>query len=161
MTTSVAMTAQYASGIPTSRASNTESVAAAAVRTACHTDGRFSFFQLQSFITQSSRGTGPYWQAPACGTGGIHPRLGSLDLIRYLSLQNVRARCPRSTEQPGRWLRYGYSWIKPRRVAVATASVRLTTSSLLKMLLTCVFTVPSLMNNSAPISLLLLPAAMR
>src|SRR5207244_13168099 len=55
----------------------------------------------------------------------------------------------------------GYNWISPRRVAVATASVRLTTSSLLKILLMWVFTVPSLMNNSAPISLLLLPTAMR
>ena len=53
------------------------------------------------------------------------------------------------------------SWIKPRRVAVAMASVRLTASSLVKMLLTCVFTVPSLINSSAPISLLLLPVAMR
>ena len=48
-----------------------------------------------------------------------------------------------------------YSCIKPRRVAVATASVRLTTSNLEKMLFTCALTVPSLMNNSAPISLLL------
>src|SRR5215471_18622720 len=54
MTTSVAMTAQYASGNPTRRASNTESVVATAVRTACHIDGRFSFFQVQSFIVQSS-----------------------------------------------------------------------------------------------------------
>ena len=50
MTTTVAMTAQYASGILTSRASNTESVAATAVLMACATDGRFSFFQVQSFI---------------------------------------------------------------------------------------------------------------
>src|SRR5215475_15511048 len=50
MTTSVAMTAQYASCVLSSRASNTESVAAIVVRTACHTDGRFSCFQVQSFI---------------------------------------------------------------------------------------------------------------
>jgi len=54
MTTSEAMTAQHASGIPTNRASNTESVAAIAVRTACHTDGRFSSCQVQSFIAESS-----------------------------------------------------------------------------------------------------------
>src|SRR5262245_10700322 len=54
MTTRVAITAQYSSGNLISRASNTESVAAAAVRTACHTDGRFSSFQVQSFIEQSS-----------------------------------------------------------------------------------------------------------
>src|SRR5215831_20229370 len=55
MTTSVAMTAQYASGNPTSRASNTESVAATAVRTACATDGRFSSFQVQSFMANHLR----------------------------------------------------------------------------------------------------------
>src|SRR5262249_12452681 len=54
MTTRVAMTAQYASGNLTNRATNTESVAATAVRTACPTDGRFSSFQVQSFIAQSS-----------------------------------------------------------------------------------------------------------
>src|SRR5262245_53847490 len=54
MTTRVAMTAKYASGNRSSRASDTESVAATAVRTACHTDGRFSSFQVQSFIEQSS-----------------------------------------------------------------------------------------------------------
>ncbi len=46
------------------------------------------------------------------------------------------------------------SRIKPRRVALATASVRLTTSSLRKMVFTCAFTVPSPMNSSALISLL-------
>src|SRR4029077_9503808 len=51
------------------------------------------------------------------------------------------------------------SRIKPRRVALATASVRLTTSSLRKMVFTCAFTVPSPMNSSALISLLALPAA--
>jgi len=51
------------------------------------------------------------------------------------------------------------SRIKPRRVALATASVRLTTSSLRKMVFTCDFTVPSPMNSSALISLLALPAA--
>src|SRR6476661_1134651 len=50
ITTIVAMTAQYASGIRTSRASNTASVAAIVVRIACAIDGRFSFFALQSFI---------------------------------------------------------------------------------------------------------------
>src|SRR5215472_15745004 len=54
ITTRVAMTAQYASGNLTIRATNTESVAAIAVRTACHTDGRFSSLQVQSFIAQSS-----------------------------------------------------------------------------------------------------------
>src|ERR1700731_2975346 len=51
------------------------------------------------------------------------------------------------------------SRIKPRRAALVTASVRLTTSSLRKMVFTCAFTVPSPMNSSAPISLLALPAA--
>src|SRR5262249_1364292 len=66
MTTRVAMTAQYASGNPTSRATNTESVAATAVRTACHTDGRFSSLQVQSFITPIISGRVWMWQA--CGT---------------------------------------------------------------------------------------------
>src|SRR5438034_7058241 len=48
-----------------------------------------------------------------------------------------------------------YNWIKPRRVALATASVRLMTFILAKMAFTCDFTVPSLMNNAEPISLLL------
>src|SRR4029077_19795832 len=50
-----------------------------------------------------------------------------------------------------------YSRIKPRRVAVATASVRLTTFIFTKMAFTCDFTVPSLMNSAEPISLLLFP----
>src|SRR5215468_6016851 len=58
ITTRVAMTAQYASGNLTIRATNTESVAAIAVRTACHTDGRFSSLQVQSFIAQSSPARG-------------------------------------------------------------------------------------------------------
>lgn len=49
MTTTVAIAAQYASGNPTSRPSNIEIVAARAVRKVCGSDGRFSFFQLQSF----------------------------------------------------------------------------------------------------------------
>src|SRR5262249_13288388 len=63
MTTSVAMTAQYASGIPTRRASNTDNVAATAVRTACHTDGRFSCFQIQSFIGAIMSSARLDWQA--------------------------------------------------------------------------------------------------
>src|SRR5262249_16750330 len=55
ITTRVAVTAQYASGNRISRASNTESVGATAVRTACHTDGRFSSFQVQSFIANHLR----------------------------------------------------------------------------------------------------------
>src|SRR4029077_8972783 len=54
MTTTVAIAAQYASGNPTSRPSNIEIVAATAVRKACDSDGRFSLFQLQSFINESS-----------------------------------------------------------------------------------------------------------
>ena len=54
MTTTVAITAQYASGNPTSRPSNIEIVAASAVRKACDSDGRFSRFQVQSFINESS-----------------------------------------------------------------------------------------------------------
>src|SRR4029077_13349505 len=54
MTTTVAITAQYASGNPTSRPSNIEIVAASAVRKACDSDGRFSLFQVQSFISESS-----------------------------------------------------------------------------------------------------------
>jgi hypothetical protein len=54
MTTTVAIAAQYASGNPTNRPSNIEIVAAAVVRKACDSDGRFSFFQLHSFINQSS-----------------------------------------------------------------------------------------------------------
>src|SRR5262249_3154872 len=72
MTTSVAMTAQYASGIPTSRASNTENVAATAVRTACHTDGRFSSFQLHSFISAIISGAGCTWQACASAMKKAH-----------------------------------------------------------------------------------------
>src|SRR6266487_5264048 len=55
--------------------------------------------------------------------------------------------------------KYAYNWIKPRRVAFATASVRLITLSLAKMLFTCDFTVPSLIKRAEPISLLLLPCA--
>src|SRR6516164_5669612 len=62
ITTSVAMTAQYASGIPSGRASNTESVAAIAVRNACDIDGRFSCFQLQSFIFQIISRFASCWQ---------------------------------------------------------------------------------------------------
>ncbi len=50
MTTTVAIAAQYASGNPPSRPSNIEIVAASAVRKACDSDGRFSRFQVQSFM---------------------------------------------------------------------------------------------------------------
>src|SRR6185436_1649227 len=56
-------------------------------------------------------------------------------------------------------LRSPYSWIKPRRVAFATASVRLMTFILAKIAFTCDFTVPSLMHSTEPISLLLFPWA--
>jgi len=52
MTTTVAIAAQYASGNPTSRPSNIEIVAATVVRKACDSDGRFSLFQLQSFMEE-------------------------------------------------------------------------------------------------------------
>src|SRR5262247_2001615 len=52
--TSVAIAAQYASGIPNSRATRSDRVAAAAVRTECIAEGRFSVFHFQSFVTQSS-----------------------------------------------------------------------------------------------------------
>lgn len=54
MTTTVAIAAQYTSGNPTSRPSNIEIVAAAVVRKACDSDGRFSFFHAQSFMEESS-----------------------------------------------------------------------------------------------------------
>jgi hypothetical protein len=54
MTTTVAITAQYASGNPTSRPSNIEIVAAIAVRKACDSVGRFSRFQVQNFINELS-----------------------------------------------------------------------------------------------------------
>src|SRR5512140_3536872 len=54
MTTTAAIAAQYASDNPTSRPSNIEIVAASAVRKACASDGRFSLFQVQSFINESS-----------------------------------------------------------------------------------------------------------
>ncbi|MGC2713406.1 MAG: hypothetical protein WA366_08505, partial [Pseudolabrys sp.] len=50
ITTTVAIAAQYASGNPISRPSNIEIVAATAVRKAWDSDGRFSLFQVQSFI---------------------------------------------------------------------------------------------------------------
>src|SRR3954462_4673295 len=50
ITTSVAIAAQYASGIWTRRATITDAVAARAVRTECPIEGRFSFCQLQSFM---------------------------------------------------------------------------------------------------------------
>src|SRR5205823_14741854 len=52
-----------------------------------------------------------------------------------------------------------YSWIRPRRVAFATASVRLMTFILAKNAFTCDLTVPSLINSAAPIALLLFPCA--
>src|SRR4029077_14471810 len=54
MTTTVAIAAQYASGNPTNRPSNIEIVAATVVRKACDSDGRFSRFQVKSFMEESS-----------------------------------------------------------------------------------------------------------
>src|SRR6202022_1365224 len=54
MTTKVAIAAQYASGICTSRAIMTDTVAATAVRIAWVIEGRFSFSQVQNFISESS-----------------------------------------------------------------------------------------------------------
>ena len=54
MTTKVAIAAQYASGICTSRAIMTDTVAATAVRIACAIEGRFFLSQAQSFIEESS-----------------------------------------------------------------------------------------------------------
>jgi hypothetical protein len=65
ITTSVAIAAQYASGIPISRATQTETVAAAAVLIECVADGRFSFFQLQSFIGAMMSSVRRWWQACA------------------------------------------------------------------------------------------------
>jgi len=65
MTTTVAIAAQYASGNPTSRPSNIETVAASAVRKACDSDGRFSRFQVQSFMPLIISGFGCGWQARA------------------------------------------------------------------------------------------------
>src|SRR5207253_7859307 len=54
ITTRVAIAAQYASGICTSRATMTDTVAATAVRIACAIEGRFFSSQAQSFIRASS-----------------------------------------------------------------------------------------------------------
>jgi hypothetical protein len=53
-----------------------------------------------------------------------------------------------------------YNLIRPRRVASATASVRLTTFILAKMAFPCDLTVPPLMKRAEAISLLLFPLAM-
>jgi hypothetical protein len=50
MTTKVAIAAQYASGICTSRAMVTDTVAATAVRVACAIEGRFFLSQAHNFI---------------------------------------------------------------------------------------------------------------
>jgi len=63
ITRSVAIAAQYASGIPMSRATHTETVAASAVRMECIAEGRFSFSQLQSFIGAIISGIACTWQA--------------------------------------------------------------------------------------------------
>ena len=58
MTTKVAITAQYAFGICTSRAIITDTVAATAVRVACAIEGRFFLSQAHNFIrTRCFRGT--------------------------------------------------------------------------------------------------------
>src|SRR6185295_9613599 len=62
MTTTVAIAAQYASGNPTSRPSNIEIVAASAVRKACDSDGRFSLFQVQSFMEEIIFAADVPWQ---------------------------------------------------------------------------------------------------
>jgi hypothetical protein len=54
MTTKVAIAAQYASGICTSRAMMTDTVTATAVRMACAIQGRFFLSPAQNFISQSS-----------------------------------------------------------------------------------------------------------
>src|SRR5438309_2105214 len=79
-------------------------------------------------------------------------------ILRWVHLENLAGDCA------GMFAGAGarpptYNWIKPRRVALATASVRLMTFILAKMAFTCDFTVPSLMNNAEPISLLLFPWA--
>jgi hypothetical protein len=61
----------------------------------------------------------------------------------------------------GRSKRIPYPRITPRRVAMVTASVRLVAFSFARILLTCVFTVPSLTKSVTPISLLLSPRAIR
>ena len=62
MTTTVAIAAQYASGNPTIRPSNIEIVAATVVRKACDSDGRFSLFQVQSFMEEIIFSAGLPWQ---------------------------------------------------------------------------------------------------
>ena len=62
MTTTVAIAAQYDSGNPTSRPSSIEIVAATVVRKACDSDGRFSLFQLQSFMEEIIFACGSHWQ---------------------------------------------------------------------------------------------------
>ena len=52
MTTNVAIAAQYASGICTSRAIMTDAVAATAVRMACVIEGRSFLSQAQNFISE-------------------------------------------------------------------------------------------------------------
>jgi NAD(P)-dependent dehydrogenase (short-subunit alcohol dehydrogenase family) len=54
MTTKVAIAAQYASGISTSRAIMTDTVAATAVRTACVLEGRFFSSQADNFMRTRS-----------------------------------------------------------------------------------------------------------
>jgi len=53
-TTKVAIAAQYASGICTSRAMMTDTVAATAARMACVIEGRFFLSQAHNFISESS-----------------------------------------------------------------------------------------------------------
>ena len=53
MTTKVAIAAQYASGICTSRAMVTDTVAATAVRVACAIEGRFFLSQGRSFMEET------------------------------------------------------------------------------------------------------------
>src|SRR5580765_2374023 len=62
ITTRVAIAAQYASGICTRRATTTDTVAAAAVRTECPIEGRFSFCQLQSFMSRMILLANQSWQ---------------------------------------------------------------------------------------------------
>jgi hypothetical protein len=66
ITTSVEIAAEYASGIQISRAAQTETVAAPAVLIECIPDGRFSFFQFQSFMHRIISG------AVCCGQAHIH-----------------------------------------------------------------------------------------
>ena len=77
ITTSVEIAAQYASGIPISRATQTETVGAAAVLIECIPDGRFPFFQFQSFMHRIISGS------VRCGQAHV--------LWRMSSAQNLAA----------------------------------------------------------------------